>query len=316
MVTRAHVPIPPATRPRLWSGISGKARSVIPGGRLKAGLADNRLANAGLPKSLGRLGSLEVRLARSAGEVKRAQKLRYRVFYEEMAAVPDTVSLLSGRDRDRFDAICDHLIVVDHAAPPTRRGRPRIIGTYRLLRQEVAARHGGFYVAAEFDIDDLVGRHSGRRFLELGRSCVLPTYRNRRTVELLWHGIWAYVRHHRIDVMFGCASLPATSVEDLAPMLAVLGSMTRAEGEWAVSAVRERYVPLGKAEAGHAGNRSVLAVLPPLLKGYLRLGAMIGDGAVVDLQFGTTDVLVVLPVERIEPRYISYFGPDAQRHAA
>jgi len=84
------------------------------------------------------------------------------------------------------------------------------VGTYRLLRQEVAERHGGFYSAGEFEIADLLKRHPGKRFLELGRSCVLPAYRSKRAIELLWRGIWTYVREHRIDVMIGCASFVGT----------------------------------------------------------------------------------------------------------
>jgi len=139
--------------------------------------------------TLGRIGSLEVRLARSAAEVRRAQKLRYRVFYKEMGALPDAGKVIAQRDVDPFDAICDHVIVLDHASRgPT--GKPALVGTYRLLRQQIAERSGGFYSAGEFDIAPLLARHRDIKFLELGRSCVLPAYRTKRTVELLWQGIW------------------------------------------------------------------------------------------------------------------------------
>src|SRR5262249_19650710 len=158
------------------------------------------------PHSLGKLGALEVRLARTAAEIRRAQKLRYDVFYKEMSAIADTAAYFARRDVDLFDAVCDHLLVIDHAAPMLPRA-PAVAGTYRLLRQDVAERQGGFYSAGEFDVGSLVARHHDLRFLELGRSCVLPAYRNKRTVELLWHGIWTYVLAHRIDVMIGCASI-------------------------------------------------------------------------------------------------------------
>ena len=119
--------------------------------------------------SLGRLGDLEVRLAGNAFEVRCAQALRYQVFYEEMAAVPDFRARRTRRDVDRFDKFCDHLLVVDQAS-----GREAIVGTYRMLRHEIAARHGGFYSAGEFDIAPLLERQKNSRFLELGRSCVLP----------------------------------------------------------------------------------------------------------------------------------------------
>src|ERR1700730_3231547 len=141
------------------------------------------------PATLGRLGALEVRLAPQKRDVKRAQKLRHRVFYRDGAASADAAPLLPRREKDGFDRICDHLMVIDHAAKPSMSGKQPVVGTYRLLRQDVAESHGGFYTEDEFDIAGLVERHAGLRFLELGRSCVLPRYRNKRTVELLWHGI-------------------------------------------------------------------------------------------------------------------------------
>ena len=153
----------------------------------------------GLPATLGRLGALEVRLAEGKQEVKRAQKLRYRVFYKDGTAIADAATLLARRDKDAFDKICDHLLVIDHAAKPSISGKQPVVGTYRLLRQDVAENHGGFYTEDEFDIAGLIDRHADLRFLELGRSCVLPRYRNKRTVELLWHGIWTYVRQHRLE---------------------------------------------------------------------------------------------------------------------
>jgi putative hemolysin len=264
---------------------------------------------------LGRLGSLEVRLARTAADVRRAQRLRFNVFYKEMSAVPDAAALLARRDIDPYDALCEHLLVVDHAAP-NRLGRPGVVGTYRLLRQDVAERHAGFYSAAEFDVAALLARHRGARFLELGRSCVLPPYRNRRTVELLWHGIWSYVLQHRLDVMIGCASLEGTDPDTLALPLSFLHHFARAPEAWRVSALPERRVEMNRLPAAAIDRKAALHALPPLIKGYLRLGASIGDGAVIDRQFGTTDVFIVLPVAAINARYIGHFGEAAQRHAA
>jgi putative hemolysin len=174
------------------------------------------------PAMLGRIGSLEVRLAQQKRDVKRAQKLRYRVFYKDGTAIADAATMLARRDKDAFDKICDHLLVIDHAAKPSMSGKQPVVGTYRLLRQDVAENHGGFYTEDEFDISGLVDRHAGMRFLELGRSCVLPPYRNKRTVELLWHGIWSYVRQHRLDVMIGCASFEGTDPDRLALPLSFL----------------------------------------------------------------------------------------------
>jgi putative hemolysin len=269
--------------------------------------------------SLGRIGPLEVRLARTEREIRTAQALRYRVFYEEMAAVPDERTRAGRRDIDRFDALCDHLLVLDHDDRATRRFRtdqPRVVGTYRLLRPEVADANGGFYSAAEFEIADLTARHPGLRFLELGRSCVLGPYRDKRTIELLWHGIWAYVLRHRIDVMIGCASLPGSDPDRLALPLSFLHHFAAAAPEWRASARPDRRVEMDRMPREAVDARTALQQLPPLVKGYLRLGAGIGDGAVVDRQFGTTDVLIVLPVAAISSRYLSHYGADAGRFAA
>ena len=271
--------------------------------------------NTKRPATLGRLGALEVRLARTSAEIRRAQKLRYEVFYKEMSAVADTTAYFARRDIDLFDAVCDHLLVVDHAAPKVRNAAA-IVGTYRLLRQDVAERTGGFYSAGEFDVGSLVARHRGLKFLELGRSCVQPPYRNKRTVELLWHGIWTYVLEHRVDVMIGCASLDGTDPDRLALPLSFLHHYARAPEPWRATALPRRYLELNRMPKAAVAPKTALQLLPPLIKGYLRLGAFVGDGAVIDRQFGTTDVLIILPVSGIRSRYVAHFGPGAERHAA
>ena len=174
-------------------------------------------------QSLGHIGSLEVRLAQTAAEVRQAQKLRYRVFYQEGAAIPNPGRLFARRDIDGYDAICDHLLVLDHAARDrSALNRPAVVGTYRLLRQPLAEEYGGFYTAGEFDIGSLIARHDNVQFLELGRSCVLAPYRNKRTVELLWYGIHAYIFQNHCSVMFGCASLDGTDPKRLALPLSFL----------------------------------------------------------------------------------------------
>ncbi len=271
--------------------------------------------NTKRPAILGRLGALEVRLARTSAEIRRAQKLRYDVFYKEMSAVADTTAYLARRDIDLFDAVCDHLLVVDHGAPKVRNAAA-IAGTYRLLRQDVAERTGGFYSAGEFDVGSLVARHRGLKFLDLGRSCVQPPYRNKRTVELLWHGIWTYVLEHRVDVMIGCASLDGTDPDRLALPLSFLHHYARAPEPWRTMALPRRYLELNRMPKAAVAPKTALQLLPPLIKGYLRLGAFVGDGAVIDRQFGTTDVLIILPVSEIRSRYVAHFGPGAERHAA
>ncbi|SDG43720.1 MULTISPECIES: GNAT family N-acetyltransferase [Bosea] len=270
-----------------------------------------------LSGTLGRLGSLEVRLARGPREIWRAQRLRYRVFYQEMSAKPDVVSRMFRRDADRFDKACDHLLVIDHAARGRFGGiKPKVVGTYRLMRQSAAERLGGFYTQGEFDLGPMLARHPGQRFLELGRSCVLKPYRTKRTVELLWAGIWAYLQHHRIDAMFGCASFDGTDPDALALPLSFLHHQARSEGDWAAIAHAEHFVGMDRLPPEMVDAKLALKQLPPLIKGYLRIGARFGTGAVIDHQFGTTDVLVVLPVSAIDKRYADYYGGETPRRAA
>ncbi len=271
------------------------------------------------PKTYGRIGNLEVRLARTRADVKLAQRLRYDVFYGEMSATPSLTARMRRRDEDRYDAVCDHLLVFDTAPAPepgavwhTGLRRNRVIGTYRVLRQEVAERTLGFYTQGEYDIAPLIAARSPRyRFMELGRSCVLKPYRNKRTVELLWHGLWTYVREHKVDVMIGCDSFEGTDPSEHAMALSFLYHHALASPDWMVRAHDHLHVPMNCIPKDKIDQRAALRELPPLIKGYLRLGAMVGDGAVIDHQFGTTDVLIVLPVEKIDPRYFGHFGaPD------
>ena len=267
-------------------------------------------------KVYGRIGPLEVRLARTRGDLKRAQRLRYQVFYEEMSATPNMVAAVRRRDRDGYDAVCDHLLVVDrsaetHAIGTRWRRRARVVGTYRVLRQEIAERCDGFYTQGEYDIAPLIASKPDHTFMELGRSCVLKTHRNKRTLELLWHGLWTYIRENGIDVMVGCASFEGTAPGQHAMALSFLHHMALAPEEWRVRAHSHLYQRMDLLPKDKVDLKGALKSLPPLIKGYLRLGAYVGDGAVIDRQFGTVDVLIMLPVGRIDPRYFAHFGaPD------
>jgi len=262
----------------------------------------------------GRIGTLETRLARTSREVDAAQAVRFRVFVTEMGAQLPAEAMRRERDIDSFDDICDHLLVIDHAIEGDI--EDQIVGTYRLLRQELAMAHGGFYSASEFDLAPLLARHPGKQFMELGRSCVLPDYRTKRTVELLWQGNWAYALKHGMDAMFGCASFPGIDPQDHALALSFLHHNSQVKDEWMVSAQPDLYRNMNMVPAEEINPRQALSAMPPLVKGYLRLGAMIGDGAVVDQAFNTTDVLIVLPIAVISGRYINHFGADAGRFAS
>jgi len=299
---------------------NGGAPGLLPALQAYGGLQAFAVRSHGPVGTLGRMGSLEVRLARTAAEVRKAQKLRYHVFYQEGSAIADPRRQFARRDIDGFDAICDHLLVLDHDAQDLSQGRgPAVVGTYRLLRHSMADEYGGFYTAGEFDIGRLIARHPKLNFLELGRSCVLAPYRNKRTLELLWQGIGAYVDANRPDVMIGCASLEGTNPDALKTPLSFLHHFARAPETWRARALPSRYVEMNRMAKELIDPKAALRELPPLIKGYLRLGAHIGDGAVVDYEFGTTDVLIVLPVADIKWRYIQHFGgPGArpQRRAA
>jgi putative hemolysin len=271
------------------------------------------------PKIYGRIGSLEVRLATKKSEIRQAQRLRYKVFYEEMSAVPNALAMLSRRDEDAFDKVFDHLLVVDRGDETDGRRwrRSRVVGTYRVLRQEVADYYAGFYTQGEYDILPLIqAKGAGYSFMELGRSCVLKPYRNKRTLELLWQGVWSYVREHGIDVMVGCASFEGIDPSAHAMALSFLHHHALAPEGWRVRAHEHLRVDMNMLPAGAVNARAALKALPPLIKGYLRLGARFGEGCVVDRDFGTTDVFVILPVEAISERYINYYGAEATRFAA
>lgn len=246
-----------------------------------------------------------------AKEIEACQRLRYRVFYEERGA--RALDTMAGQqvDADRYDAICDHLVVIRRNAPDhdpaLRLHDGELIGTYRLLRQDVAEANGGFYTQAEFDIAPLLTAHPSLRFLELGRSCVMKPYRTKPVVELLWQGIWNYVRSHDMHVMLGCASLEGTDPDVHAQALGLLAEAAPPP-EWYVAAIPERRVEMRRLSGASFDQRQALKVLPPLIKGYLRLGCYIGDGAVIDAQFNTIDVLIILPVSAINPRYFAHFG--------
>ncbi|MBO6504847.1 MAG: GNAT family N-acetyltransferase [Kordiimonadaceae bacterium] len=265
-------------------------------------------AMAGAPSYV-RQGSIEVRLARSLKEIKAAQKLRYQIFYEEMHAKPDWRMRLTRRDIDQYDIFCDHLLVLDHDRPKGK----RIVGTYRLLRQEVANEHAGFYSSGEYDLAPLMTESfraqigEGRQLLELGRSCVHKDYRANSTINMLWKGIATYLNDHDIAYMFGCASFEGTNPADFKEPMAYLYHNHLVPDDFKVKALDDQFVDMNTAAADEIDVRQARRALPPLIKGYLRLGCFIGDGAVVDEQFGTTDVFILLPVENIAKRYSKKF---------
>lgn len=252
-------------------------------------------------------GDQEIRLARDSAEVRAAQELRYRVFYEEMGATPSPETTAEKRDFDAFDDVCEHLLVIDHARGDGPEG---VVGTYRLMRREQAAKAGRFYSSEEFDLTPVTSFDGN--ILELGRSCVDTAYRNKLTMQLLWRGIAAYVFHHDIKLMFGCASLHGTDPQKLALPLSYLHHYHMAPENLRPRAVADRYVSMNLMAKDDVHVARGLASVPPLVKGYLRLGGFVGDGAVIDEQFNTTDVFVMVQTDLVTDKYFKHYDRTAR----
>ncbi len=249
-----------------------------------------------------RAGNLGVRVASTRSEVDAALALRYRIFFEEMGAIPDPATRLSRRDQDAYDAVADHLLVIDHEIGPGPNG---VVGTYRLIQQAGADAVGGFYSATEYDIAPITGFPG--QILELGRSCVDARYRGRAVMQLLWRGIAAYVFHYQIELLFGCASLSGTDPDALATELTYLYGHHLAPPALRPRARRERHIDMRRLDPALIDPRRANQMLPPLIKGYLRVGAFVGDGAVVDPQFNTTDVAIVVKTDMITDKYFRHY---------
>jgi len=254
-------------------------------------------------------GALEVRLAETEHEVEQAQRLRFKVFYEEMSAVPSPQMRETARDFDKYDDVCDHLLVVDRDAHDED-GQPLVVGTYRLTRKKDADKVGGFYTSSEYDLTAMLkGLPADFKYLELGRSCILKSYRARPgTMQLLWKGLMAYVARFDIDLMFGCASLPGIDVAEMALPLSYLHHFHAMPEHLRVRAQPELYVEMNRLPKEAIDEREGIRSLPAMLKGYVRAGCCIGEGAVVDRQFGTTDVFIYFPLSGLDARYKSRFG--------
>lgn len=253
--------------------------------------------------------TLSVMLTRDPAFITRAQKLRHRVFFQEEAALHGNTQHFSGNevDEDHFDAVCDHLLVLD-----TQPGeKEQVVGTYRLLRSNTDLKFDHFYTATEFDISPILKR--GGNLLELGRSCIDPEYRNGAVIQLLWRAIGAYLAHFQIDVMFGCVSFHGTD-----PLEFQQGISYLHHKHLAPEALRTHPQPDWKAEMellpeDKLDKRAAMEQLPPLLKGYLRLGGVIGEGLVVDKFCHTIDLCIIVDSATIPRRYKEHFLNEAQQ---
>ncbi len=251
--------------------------------------------------------NLEVRLAETEQDVNAAQALRYQVFYEEMGAKPTTRCQALKRDIDPYDDVCDHLLVID--LDKSTKNKPDVVGTYRLLRGNIAEATTGFYSEKELDVDNFI--YAPEEVLELGRSCIDSTYRRRGAMQLLWRGISEYIDIYNIKLMFGCGSIHGTNIEEAKKVLSFLHHHHLAPKSLRPVALDNKYVSMNLTSKEEIDDKEVLRELPPLLKGYLRVGGYIGDGAVIDHQFNTIDVCIVVETENLSKKYRSHYQRDS-----
>jgi putative hemolysin len=252
------------------------------------------------------LEQIEVRLARTADELAQAQRLRYEVFYEECGAQPDQTMRGSRLDEDPYDAIMDHLLVIDHGRSLSQ---GQVVGNYRLLPQKRLGARDVFYSSAEFDLDPLLG--SGLRLLELGRSCVMRNYRGLPVLQMLWRGIAEYAAARRIELLFGCASLRESPQRSIQAQLALLHHAYLAPSHLCPVALPGRRVEPALLPNESGDGRRGQRALEPLVRGYLRAGAWIGDGGARDDVFDCVDVCIVMPTSKLSPRYQRHFPKPA-----
>lgn len=234
-----------------------------------------------------------VKLARSDAERQAAQRLRYDVFVTELGGGGEMVDHALQLERDTFDEFVDHLLLID-------RQRNKVVGVYRLMRPDMAERAGGYYTAAEYDLSAL--QRSGRRLLELGRSCLHPEYRGGMAMHHLWQALAEYVATHRIEVLFGVASFHGTDIAALAAPLSLLHHRHLAPPELRPVAQAKSFQNMGLMDETQLDRVKAMQQMPSLIKAYLRLGGRVGEGAFIDHAFNTTDVCLVLDTEQLSQR--------------
>ena len=261
---------------------------------------DNTLLKTIFPK-MDHLASdnLYLKIADTPQEIISAQQLRYQVFYQEIGAIPTEEMRTLGRDIDPYDPFCHHLLVIDS-------NDQKVIGTYRILSLDEATNHGiTLYTESEFDLSKL--KATGKRIMEVSRSCVLLEYRNRKAINLLWQGIADMVIANKIDYLVGTPSLHGIDITEHAQALSYLQAFHMAPEEIRPHTIKNHYQALPIRDKESIDIKREFVKLPPLLKGYLRLGAVIGDGAFIDYQFNTVDVVIIVPIETIDSRYQHHY---------
>ncbi|WP_298256119.1 GNAT family N-acyltransferase [uncultured Litoreibacter sp.] len=229
----------------------------------------------------------ETRLAKNEAELQASQHLRYKVFVEELGGTGQGVDHDAQLEQDAFDAMFDHLILLDHNRPPEQ---GQVVGVYRLQRSDALPESARYYSEAEYDLSPL--KASGRRLLELGRSCLHPDYRGGAGMFHLWQGLSDYIGAHRIEVLFGVASFHGTDVQAVAQSLSYLHQCHLAPAELRPKALR--YQEMALIDPEEIDRIQAMKDTPALIKAYLRLGGTVGDGAFIDNEFNTIDVCLVM----------------------
>ena len=243
----------------------------------------------------------DVKLAESRSEIKLAQKLRYKVFFSERIHSPILNIGNFRRDSDKFDNYADHIIVKFRK---NKFSKTRVIGTYRLLKQSVAEKKSGFYSCDEFNLDNLLNSKIYNNMLELSRSCISQKFRNKNVLKLMWNEIYRYINKNNIDALFGTASFLDTNINKIEDQLIYLNNNHKMSDNIKVNALANYKVKVDYEKPIDI-NLKLVSKLPTLIKAYLKFNASIGEGAVVDNRFKTTDVFVFLPIEEINKDYVN-----------
>jgi len=246
------------------------------------------------------------KLAQTDDELFAAQRLRYRVFVQELGGSGDQVDHDRMIECDRFDPHYDHLLLIDdHAPDDVPLG---VVGVYRLLRGQHLAQVGQFYSEHEYDLTPL--HHCGQRLLELGRSCLDQRYRSGMGMFVLWQALADYVVAHDIQILFGVASFAGTDIAQLAPALTALHHKHLAPPHLRVQARPPHNQPMDLVDIDRLDRKSAMRQVPALIKAYLRLGGVIGQDAYVDHQFNTTDICMILDIQNMNEKQIALFQRD------
>ncbi|MGX9353950.1 GNAT family N-acetyltransferase [Roseobacteraceae bacterium S113] len=241
----------------------------------------------------------EVRLARNDAELRAAQALRYDVFVRELGGGGDLVDHKACLERDRFDPFFDHLLLFDHA-----RAEAPVVGVYRILRDDQAEAAGSYYSDGEYDLSALrqTCQRTGRRMMELGRSCVHGDYRGGAALFHLWQGLSDYVETHGIELLFGVASFHGTDPAKLAHPLSLLHARHLAPAPLRVRARQAHFQPMDLLAPDQIDRKRAMLETPALIKAYLRLGGVVGEGAWIDRSFNTIDVCLIMDTAQLSAR--------------